>query len=314
MSKVKYWINPESVSKLDFIEANRAFTNEIKNNSADEISIKYSYFNLTEHLTFVSEVFNTLEINLSGTGIEVGAGPAIFSNSVLRLFPDIDKIYAIEISPEVIELQKIICKKLNTSNKIEHVIGDFNDIKLEDNSLDFILDFDSIHHSDNMSLTFKEISRKLKKNGILICFDRGLPNHVTKKQIDYLLNIEYSDDYKIENGLALNKSYKRYMAGEHEPLIKDWENFSDKNNLDLNIYIFTKKKLWSFFKLLFGLIPFIIRDFIGKGRNLNTHFPLLINYFFNINISSKLTVFKLYCSLKSGRTPLSKMVFVAKKR
>ncbi len=104
------------------------------------------------------------------------------------------------------------------------------------------------------------------------------------------------------------------MAGEHEPYIRDWENLANKNNLDLNIYIFTKKKLWSFLKLLFGLIPFTIRDLIGKGKNLNTHIPLLVNYFFNINISSKLTVFNLNSKLKSKKIPLSKMVFFAKKR
>ncbi len=314
MEKIEFWVKPEVVNKLDFVKANKAFTNKIKGKSADEISTKYSYFNLTEHLTFVSEVFNKLNINLYGTGVEVGAGPAIFSNSVIRLFPNIDKIYAIEISPDVIELQKLICQKLNTCNKIRHVVGDFNDMKLEDNSLDFILDFDSIHHSDDMSSTFKQISKKLKKNGVLICFDRGMPNHVPKKQIDYLLNIEYNDEYKLENGLPLHKSYKRFMAGEHEPYIRDWENLANKNNLDLNIYIFTKKKLWSFLKLLFGLIPFTIRDLIGKGKNLNTHIPLLVNYFFNINISSKLTVFNLNSKLKSKKIPLSKMVFFAKKR
>ena len=98
MEKIEFWVKPEVVNKLDFVKANKAFTNKIKSKSADEISTKYSYFNLTEHLTFVSEVFNKLNINLYGTGVEVGAGPAIFSNSVIRLFPSIDKIYAIEIS------------------------------------------------------------------------------------------------------------------------------------------------------------------------------------------------------------------------
>ena len=57
---------------------------------------------------------------------------------------------------------KKVAYENSTFDKLECVIGDFNDLKVPDNSLDFVLDFDSIHHSEDFELTFKEIGRVLK--------------------------------------------------------------------------------------------------------------------------------------------------------
>lgn len=90
-------------------------------------------------------------------------------------------------------------------------------------------------------MTFKEISRVLKPGGNLLCFDRGQPNYISKKQIEYLLNIEYTKSYKIENGMDPNKKFTRRMNGEHEPYLKDWKRVGLKYNLNCKVFIFHKK-------------------------------------------------------------------------
>ena len=62
---------------------------------------------------------------------------------------------------------------------------------ISDNSLDYVLDFDSIHHSEDFELTFKEIGRVLKPKGVLLCFDRAQPNYTSNEQIQSMLDIEY---------------------------------------------------------------------------------------------------------------------------
>ena len=62
--------------------------------------------------------------------------------------------------------------------------------------------------SDDFDRTFKEISRVLKPGGVLLCFDRAHPNYISSNQINDMLDIEYSSDYKKENNIALKKNIR----------------------------------------------------------------------------------------------------------
>jgi len=214
--------------------------------------------------------------------------------------------------PNVVKLQKKLVDHLGFKNKIDSVIGDFNDLKLENNSLDFILDFDSIHHSDDFDLTFKEISRVLKKDGILLCFDRGQPNYISKKHIDYLLNIEYNDQYKIENGIKLTERFTRTMNGEHEPYLNDWINTGKKYNLGGNVFIFHKKSFKNLIRSIYGLTPLFFRKIFNKGYNITTHYQLILSYLGISNFNGIRTFSMEFNPIKS-KTPEAKMVFLFKK-
>ena len=237
------WEDKEVLNKIDWIKKYNGACDKWISKKPNEISKYYSYFTIEEHKLFVEEICKKINLDLSGIGLEIGSGPGIFSNSVIKIFKKIDKIFLLEKVPNVYSLQKKIAKYNGTENKLVNVLGDFNNIKLPDESLDFILDFDSIHHSENFELTFSEISRVLKPGGKLFCFDRGQPNYVTKNQINYLLEIEYSRDYKIENGIDPKMYFTRKMNGETEPYLKDWSCNGIKNNLSPNIYLFRKKRI-----------------------------------------------------------------------
>ena len=79
-------MKPEVINKLDFVKTNKVFKNKIKSKSTDEISIKYSYFNLTERLTFVSEVFNKFNINLCGTGKNLNTHIPLLVNYFFNIY------------------------------------------------------------------------------------------------------------------------------------------------------------------------------------------------------------------------------------
>ena len=229
----------------------------------DEISLFYSYFTVPQHQKFTEEICKKINLNLYGEGLEIGAGPGILSNSLLKIYKSIDKIYLLEKAPNTYSLMKKVAHENNTLDKLECIIGCFNDLKIPDNSLDFVLDFDSIHHSDDFELTFKEIGRVLKPNGILLCFDRAQPNYISNEQIESMLNIEYSVEYKSENNIDIHKKYTRRMDGETEPKLYDWTSAAKKNNMKSDIFIFHKKSLKDLIRSLYGLIvPFSLKKII----------------------------------------------------
>jgi len=253
-----------------FIEELNSFADKLSKKSPDQISVEYSMMELTEHLMFVSEIFNKLEIELSGEGMEVAAGAGIFSCSLARLYPNITKIYALEIVPKVVEkLQPIIIKHTNMHGRVIPVLGDFNNIKLPDHSLDFVVGFNSFHHSSDLKKTFTEVSRVLKPGGMLIFLDRVNPNNLSKDQENWLLDRDYPREYKIQHGIDPNKPYTRRDHGEHEPKLIDYEKALANANIQLDmIATFTKRTIKRFLKILISFVPFSVRMRLGRFQYL----------------------------------------------
>ena len=311
--KREVWLNIDKVNKIEWVKKYNNACKKWAKETPDKISLEYSYFTLDEHKKFVTEICNKINLKLSGVGLEIGSGPGILSNSLVKIFDNIEKIYLLEMVPETYSLIKKIADYNGTSQKLSCIIGDFNRTKFQDNSVDFVIDFDSIHHSENFDLTFKEISRILKPNGILFCFDRGQPNYISKSQIEAMLDIEYSRKYKIENSIDINKKFTRRMNGEHEPLLKDWINTGKKYNFNCEVFIFHKKNFKNFIKACYGLfIPFWLKKVFNKGINITTHFQIILNYMY-INKWNNIKLFNLDYKPKYHRSPNGKMIFLFKK-
>lgn len=311
--KKQIWLDINEINKIDWVKKyNNACKNWIKE-TPDKISLEYSYFTLNEHKKFISEICKKINVKLSGVGLEIGSGPGILSNSLVKIFDNIENIYLLEMVPETFGLMKKIADYNGTSPKLSCIIGDFNRTKFQNNSVDFVVGFDSIHHSENFDLTFKEISRILKPNGILLCFDRGQPNYISNSQIEAMLDIEYSKKYKIENNMDINKKFTRRMNGEHEPLLKNWINTGNKYNFSCEVFIFHKKNLKNFIKACYGLfIPFWLKKRFKKGINITTHFQIILNYLY-IKKLNNIKLFSLDYKPKYHRSPNGKMIFLFKK-
>jgi len=307
------WIPERELNEIDWIIKYNAACDKWRDKSMDEIALFYSYFTVDQHKLFTKEICDKINLDLQGIGLEIGAGPGILSNSMLKIFKKIKKIYLLEKVPNTYYLMKKVANENKTINQLEFILGCFNDLKLENNSLDFILDFDSIHHSENFQQTIKEIARVLKPGGVLVCFDRAQPNYISQQQIQDMLDIEYSNEYKLENNIDLDKKFTRRMNGEHEPLIREWIDTSSKYNLTSKIYIFHKKSIKDFLRSMYGLIiPYFIKRLIKKGINITTHYQVILNYF-GINKINRIQVFTLDYKLKSSRSPRGKMIFCFQK-
>ena len=165
----------------------------------------------------------------------------------------------------------------------------------------------------NFELTFKEIGRVLKPKGFLLCFDRAQPNYISNEQIQSMLDIEYSVEYKSENNIDINKKYTRRMDGETEPRLNDWTSAAEKNNMKSEIFIFHKKSLKDFIRSLYGLIvPFSIKKLLNKGINITTHYQIILHYLF-LNQINSIKLFSLDYKLKSKRSPRGKMILLFQK-
>lgn len=172
--------------------------------------------------SFIERSF--LRRSFHGVGLEVGAGPVVFG-SILARRPAITRVYGIEICRPIVEqlFPKVSSFLLGDRvGKVTGVVGSFDDMQLPDASVDFILDFFSLHHSLDLTTTLKECARVLKPGGFILCLDKARPDSYSSEQLDQLMDTEYKDDYKKLFGIPLEQRLTRRMNGEREYRLKDW--------------------------------------------------------------------------------------------
>jgi len=194
---------------------------------------EYDYFKLIKKI---------LGNDLYGTILEIGAGDGILTCKMTKI-KGVNRIYALDYSSNCVEkLMPYVIKKLNLSenekNLIFPVIGSFNDIKLPDNSVDFVISWTSLHHSEDRERTLKEIYRVLKVNGYLIALEKASPNTHTNLMLNNALDSEY--DFSSVNGYGYDpsKNYTRRMNSEHTPILAEWEYWLAKCGFNNKVFLF----------------------------------------------------------------------------
>jgi len=232
-----YWeINPELKKEVE--ENYRTdYALSLSNDSATDIIKKLTFDNSAPDIEVadIENLFSYIDKHflkkpIAGTGLELGAGPAVFS-SILVKRPAIEKMYAVEICQSIVEpLAHKVVQELAPGNqhKMTGCIGDFDHLELPDNSVDFLLDFYSLHHSHEPFTTASECFRVLKPGGFLLALDKARPDSCTDEEIRQMLELEYDANYKNMFGIDTNIKLTRAMNGEHEYRLKEWHNFFSK--------------------------------------------------------------------------------------
>lgn len=200
---------------------------------------------------------NFLKRKIKGVGLEVGAGPGTFS-SILAKREEVEKMYAVELCSPIVEFltPKVADYVLDgRKDKVVGAIGSFDDMELPDESVDFVFDFFSLHHSDNLWRTLKECSRIMKKGGVIFCFDKARPDSFTEKDLDDLLDTEYGEQDKAMFGAPANRKFTRRMNDEKEFRLKDWRKAFREAGFAETDYFYLAKPGRNFLKRALSSLP-----------------------------------------------------------
>lgn len=267
--EILYWpINPELQKEAE--ENYRTnFAIKLRDRNPIEIIRELTFDGVVPNIMVgdIERIFDFVECSflakkIAGVGLEVGSGPGTFS-SVLAKRKRVNKVYGVEVCRPIVGalMPKVADYILNKSaNKVVGAVGSFDDIQLPGESVDFIFDFFSLHHSNNLIITLKECARVLKKDGFIFCFDKARPDYYTREDLDELLDTEYGEDYKRQFGLPLDQKLTRRMNGEKEYRLKDWQtSFGEAGFSRVDYFYLDKTSSGNatsrIVKSLFSLIP-----------------------------------------------------------
>lgn len=265
-SSILYWLKPEDVEEEVYVHS-RSFFSEYKQRSfnndleiEDLIYQEHIYIDKSELLEIIEATTRAFAFKPRGVGLELGAGCAAISIELAKKFSEIEKIFAVEIVPEIVELaQTELIRIAGVENRVIPVLGDFDNLKVADASIDWIVEFDSLHHSFDLSGTARESFRVLKPGGVLIAIDRAHWN-TSRSRMDSLENEPYSKAFLEARGWDATKKITRADNGEHEHLISDYENYFRKAGFSVFEWRNLLAPEWSLLKLaLISLIPWRLR-------------------------------------------------------
>lgn len=270
-NKVTYWLKPSDLLKSVYVHS-RSYVSDFDKLVSDPIREKQIY---REHIYMEKEeLLEILEISvsannfeMSGVGVELGSGCSAISVELVKRNENIRKIYAVEIVPEIVEYAAVpLIYMHKVEEKVVPVVGSFDDIKLSDNSVDFIIEFDSLHHSFDLNRTIRESNRILKPGSKLLAIDRAHWS-TSKRRRNELENVKYSKEFLTARGLDPNIAVTRAENGEHEHLLDDYlSTFKNAGFTDVNWVFLVDPKL-SILKLsLISAIPSLFR------RNTKYHY------------------------------------------
>lgn len=269
--RITYWLKPHDLLDSVYVHS-RSFVSDFNKLVSDtvrenQIYKEHIYMDKKELLEILKIIKFADNFDMSGVGVELGSGCSAISVELVKLNQNIEKIYAVEIVPEIVEYAAVpLIYMNNAEEKVIPVVGSFDDIKLNDNSVDFIIEFDSLHHSFDLNRTVKESHRILKPGSKLLAIDRAHWS-TSKRRRNELENVTYSKEFLTARGLDPNIIITRAENGEHEHLLNDYLiTFKNAGFTDVSWMVLIDPK-FSILKLsLMSGIPSLLR------RNTKYHY------------------------------------------
>lgn len=264
------WPVTESQRKLVEVVYRNDFIQKLAQRSVPEILASYVYFSVSEMEQLLGMAARyLLPSPLRGIGIELGAGSGLLSSVVARS-RRVEAVLAIEICERAASLliPKVASWVLGVDGaKVIPVVGSFDDLHLPDDSIDFALEIDSFHHSDNLAHTISECARVLKPGGLLLCFDRCWPDAHPDEDLDRLLSMIYTPEFLKANGYPPGITLTRRDNGEHEYKQREWQEAFKAAGLRLVKMCKFKRqvKFRSAVKGLFSVLPASVRHLLYQN-------------------------------------------------
>lgn len=291
--KATYWLRPHEL--LDFVYVHsRSFVSDFSKQISDEarenqIYKEHIYIEKNELLEILKICNEHTEFSPSGIGVELGSGCAAISVELTRLHPKIEEIYAIEIVPEIVEYAAVPLIHMNeVEEKVKPIVGNFDEIKLKDKSIDFIIEFDSLHHSFDLDRTIRESARILKPGASLLAIDRS-HRSASRKRRNELENTTYSQEFLSDRGLDRNTRLTRAENGEHEYLLSEYLDAFKKAGFSNTDWIFLIDPKFSVIKQsLISAVPSRLRKrtkyyYIQTWPLRNLIFPIIMMRIFKLS-------------------------------
>ncbi|XFA98902.1 class I SAM-dependent methyltransferase [Candidatus Izemoplasma sp. B36] len=168
-----------------------------------------------------------LEENKDARILDVGTGRGNFIAILDHLNKDYQEIIGIDIFEPAIS---VASKFFEKNKKVKILNADINNNNFKDEAFDIVCLSNSLHHLEDISLTFKSMERLVKPGGYLL-FNEMMKDNLNDKQISHKLLHHFSAKLDRESGMFHGETYNRneivdLIKKESSFLVKDFWNMA----------------------------------------------------------------------------------------
>tara|TARA_B110000014_G_C20075912_1_gene561576 strand:+ start:92 stop:931 length:840 start_codon:yes stop_codon:yes gene_type:complete len=230
----KIWKRPQNLISGQEYAGNQLVAKVASEKGFSAIIDEYVYI-YPENVENTFNIIPNSSEYIHGIGIDLGGGVGCISSTLAKQ-KNVKKIYCIELVEEAVTMCQPIVKHeilKEDDNKVISVVGDFDNLDLKNNSIDFAVSWDSMHHSMDLIKTLKECKRVLKKNGVFIIVDRAHNNSTPDSEIERMLNIVYDKNFLTKFYRPKDMILTRRENGEHEHRFFEWDKFFEASRFKL---------------------------------------------------------------------------------
>jgi SAM-dependent methyltransferase len=169
-----------------------------------------------------------------GIGVDLGSGTGLLAATIAH-YPQVEAVLAVDVCEDLAPVAQRIAGSLlgSEASKVIPVVGSFDDLHLVDGSVDFIVEYQSLHHADDLPHVFREAARVLKPGSWMLCYDRCNADSMTDETVDRLLSKRYGKAFLAHNGCPPGIRFTRRENAEHEYRWFEWERAFRAAGLEL---------------------------------------------------------------------------------
>jgi ubiquinone/menaquinone biosynthesis C-methylase UbiE len=144
--------------------------------------------------------------------LEVGPGMGFFSLPIARRIGETGRLFCIDLQEKMLQGLQRRAARVNILNRIEMRLCSESSLQIDDltGSIDFALAFAVVHEVPDQKHLFEEISRSLKKGGLLLISEPK--GHVTKE--------EFEKTYLYANNNGMEKVDSPDIRGSHSAILR----------------------------------------------------------------------------------------------
>jgi demethylmenaquinone methyltransferase / 2-methoxy-6-polyprenyl-1,4-benzoquinol methylase len=152
-----------------------------------------------------------LALGSGETGLDLGAGTADLSISVIRHTGQGTKMIGMDITPEMLAQGQIKLRRMGLQDRIELRIGDAEHIELPDNSVAGCCSAFTVRNLTDIERGFREMLRVVRPGGRVVCLEISHPPGQIFGSLFYLYFYKLAPLF----GTILGKAFEEYNYLPH---------------------------------------------------------------------------------------------------